>query len=115
MRSYAREVAFSKVYQFLMSNDVEYSFDQYDTEKLNEEDIEFVSKLVGLTTDNSEALQHTVGEFSRGYKCERIYKVDLAIIEMAIAEMSYTETPAPIVINEAVSLAKKYSTEKSVA
>ena len=45
---------------------------------------------------------------------ERLYKIDLAIIILAVIEVNYVkETPKQVVINEAVELAKKFSTDKS--
>ena len=52
---------------------------------------------------------------SKSFKLSRIYRIDLAILELAIWEIDHTETPYQVVINEAVGLAKKYSTEKSVS
>jgi N utilization substance protein B len=40
--------------------------------------------------------------------------LDLAILELAIFEMKYMDTPHPVVINECVTIIKDYSTEKSV-
>ncbi|MEE1029504.1 MAG: transcription antitermination factor NusB, partial [Alphaproteobacteria bacterium] len=50
----------------------------------------------------------------KGYTINRLNKIDLAIITLAVIELKFiNETPKEIVINEAVELAKKYSTEKS--
>ena len=50
----------------------------------------------------------------KGYTPDRLYKVDLAILVLAIIELKYVkENPKEVIINEAVELAKKYSTEKS--
>ena len=45
----------------------------------------------------------------------RIFKVDLAILKVAVFEMLFSneKTPSKVIINEAVELAKKYSTDKS--
>ena len=45
---------------------------------------------------------------------QRIFKVDLAILVVAIIELKYIkENPKEVIVNEAVNLAKKYSTDKS--
>ena len=44
---------------------------------------------------------------------EEILKVNLALLELAIYEMIYTEVPYKVVVNEAVELAKKYGEESS--
>ena len=50
---------------------------------------------------------------TEGYELDRIYKVDLAILVLAVYEIKYQDTPKNVVVNEAVELSKKYSTDKS--
>ena len=47
------------------------------------------------------------------WKLERISKVNIAILKLAIYELNYTDIPFKVVINEAVELAKKYGEETS--
>ena len=47
------------------------------------------------------------------WKLERISKVNIAILKLAIYELNYTDIPYKVVINEAVELAKKYGEETS--
>lgn len=47
------------------------------------------------------------------WKIERISKIDLAILKLAIYEIQYKEIPFKVVINEAVELAKKYGEDSS--
>ena len=55
-----------------------------------------------------------IAKNTKGYTVERLFKVDLAILLIASYEIKYyKQTPVNIVANEAVELAKKYSTEKS--
>ena len=46
-------------------------------------------------------------------KIERISKINLVLLKLAIYEILYTETPFKVVINEAVELAKKYGDDTS--
>ncbi|MCH5153430.1 MAG: transcription antitermination factor NusB [Clostridiales bacterium] len=115
MRSYAREVAFCKIYTYLISGQFDGDFSQFDQEKLSEEDLQFASNLVqGVISDKSN-LDAIVSEYSKSFKLSRIYRLDLAALELALWEMQNLDTPQPVAINEAVALAKKYSTEKSVS
>lgn len=43
----------------------------------------------------------------------RIAKVDLSILRLAIYELNYTEVPVRVAVNEAIEIAKAFSTEKS--
>lgn len=115
MRSYAREVAFCKIYSYLISGNVDEDFSQFDSDKLTEEDLQFANSIVAGVVENKLKLDAIVSEFSRSFKLARIYRPDLAALELALFEMQHCDTPHPVVINEVVSLAKKYSTEKSVS
>ena len=115
MRGYAREAAFCKIYTYLMSGVFDGDFSQFDSDKLTEEDLAFATSLVeGVIADKAQ-LDGIISEFSRSFKLSRIYRLDLAALELAIWEMKNVGTPEPVAINEAVSLVKKYSTEKSVS
>lgn len=115
MRSYARETAFCKVYTYVMTGNFDGDFSQFDAEKLTEDDVAFATELVNKVIEHKAEIDGKIAELSVAFKLSRIYRPDLAALEIAIAEMSYMDTPHPVVINEAVSIAKKFSTEKSVS
>ena len=115
MRSYAREVAFCKIYTYLISGQFDGDFSQFDQEKLTEEDIAFATELTQGVISDKHNLDAIVSEYSKSFKLSRIYRLDLAALELALWEMRNTDTPHPVAINEAVSLVKRYSTEKSVS
>lgn len=115
MRGYARETAFCKVYTYIMTDKYDGDFSVFEQEKLTEEDVKFADGLVCRVIDEKAQLDSVISELSKSFKLSRIYRIDLALLELAIAEMRYCDTPAPVVINEVVGLAKKYSTEKSVS
>lgn len=114
MRGYAREVAFCKVYTYIMSGEFDGDFSEFDTEKLGE-DVGFAKTLVEGVVAEKENLDAEIAKLSKSFKLSRIYRIDLAILELAIWEIEHAETPYQVVINEAVGIAKKYSTEKSVS
>lgn len=115
MRGYAREVAFCKMYTYVMTGEFDGDFSQFDADKLTEEDLAFATKLVQGAIEQKSALDSIVSEFSKAFKLSRIYRPDLAVLELALYEMRNEQTPHPVVINEAVSIAQKYSTDKSVS
>ncbi|MGN1066783.1 MAG: transcription antitermination factor NusB [Candidatus Fimimonas sp.] len=115
MRSYAREVAFCKIYTYIMCSDYDGDFSQFDSEKLTEEDVAFADGLVRGVIAQKAELDGIVAQFSKSFKLERIYRPDLAALELALYEMRNCDTPHPVAINEAVGIAKKYSTQKSVS
>ena len=115
MRSYAREAAFCKIYTYIMRQEFDGDFSQFDQDKLDENDLEFAKTLVEGVIANKQKIDGIVAEHSKQFKLSRIYRHDLAALELASFEMQNTDTPHPVVINEAVGLAKKYSTDKSVS
>jgi len=78
---------------------------------------DFLRSAVKTAWVHKEAVDGFIAELAEGWKIERIAKVDLAILRLAIVELlvGIEEPPADdsIVINEAVVLAKKFSTEDS--
>ena len=114
MRGYAREVAFCKIYTYIMSESFEPEFSQFDSSKLTEEDLAFATKIVEGVIEHKDEISGIIAELSKSFKLSRIYRLDLAILELAIFEMKYMDTPHPVVINECVTIIKDYSTEKSV-
>ena len=63
---------------------------------------------------HKEEINDIISTHLKGYTINRVYKVDLAILIVAIVELNYIkENPKEVIVNEAVELAKKYSTEKS--
>ena len=67
------------------------------------EDDEFVAALVNTTCDNIEAIDEHISANSKGWKINRIPKVTLAIIRMALAEILYfDDIPDGVSVNEAV-------------
>ena len=97
-----------------MSESFEPEFSQFDSSKLTEEDLAFATKIVEGVIEHKEEIDGIIAELSKSFKLSRIYRLDLAILELAIFEMKYMDTPHPVVINECVTIIKDYSTEKSV-
>jgi transcription antitermination protein NusB len=54
-----------------------------------------------------------LAEHSEGWALDRMPAVDLAILRVAIWELLYSDTPGPVVVDEAVELAKTLSTDNS--
>ena len=52
---------------------------------------------------------------AHGWSLERMNRVDLAILRVAVFEILAGQVPEPVVVNEAVELSKQYSTERSPA
>jgi len=117
MRSDAREAAFKIVFseQFGSGCDGRFRTEIYAKGNLNEEEREFANKLVVLTEEHREELMALLNETVTRFAPERIFVADRAILLLALAEIKYVDdVPNVVSVNEAVALARKYSTEKSV-
>ena len=114
MRKYAREVVFSLTFEYLFTGQKnELGLDMFEKKKLTGDDIAYIGDTYNGIVAEFDGLQSAVASITRGYKLERIYKVDLAILIYALYELSKGEIPTEICVNEAVELAKKFSTDKS--
>lgn len=78
---------------------------------------EFLRNAVRLVWAHLEKVDKIIEELAIGWKLNRIARIDLVILRLAITELLIgfedPMIPDPIVINEAVVLAKKFSTEDS--
>jgi N utilization substance protein B len=74
----------------------------------------FVKDLVYGTLEHADQSDALVGPLLEGWTIERLPTVDRLLLRMGVYEMRYRpEVPRPVIINEAVELAKKFSTEAS--
>lgn len=116
-REYVLKVIFSKLFTLdnleikeQYENDVLEEFDKLE----NQADLEFSAKVLKKYAENFEEINNMISDCLKGYTIDKLFRMDLAIVSVAVTEMYFVEeTPTKIIINEAVNLAKKYSTEKS--
>jgi transcription antitermination protein NusB len=75
---------------------------------------DFAEVLVSGVNDHIESLDRLISERARDWTLDRMPVIDKNLLRMALFEMLYLEdVPAAVAINEAVDLAKTYSTEGS--
>ena len=74
----------------------------------NKEAIEYIKDAITGIEKNKETITKLIEEnLKSNWKIERISKIDLSLLELAIYEIKYKEVPYKVAINEAVELAKK--------
>lgn len=116
-RSQAREQAFLLLFEksFNPETDIEEIIEIAGEQRLLESD-EFVSRLVTETWDRLAEIDDAVERNLKGWRMNRISKVSLAILRLAVCEILYIEEiPPGVSINEAVELSKKYAAEDDAA
>jgi N utilization substance protein B len=63
---------------------------------------------------NHKSIDDEIQKYSNGWDISRLVKIDKDILRIAITELLYTKgAPVKVIVDEAVELAKKYSTEDS--
>jgi len=75
---------------------------------------EFVDRLVAGTVEHVEELDRRITQHAEHWRIERMPSVDRNILRLAVYEMMHSDTPAAVVIDEALELARRYSNEESV-
>ncbi len=74
----------------------------------------FVRDLVQGTLENADESDAIIAPLLEGWTLERLPTIDRIVLRMSVFELYHRkETPPPVVLNEAVELAKKFSTEDS--
>jgi N utilization substance protein B len=74
----------------------------------------FVSTLVHGVVENIAEVDERITKHAEHWRMERMPAVDRNILRLAVYEMSRGGTPAPVTIDEALELARKFSSEESV-
>lgn len=76
---------------------------------------EFMETLVRGTSVHASEIDRRITEKSEHWRLERMPAVDRNILRLAVFEMSNLKTPAPVVIDEALELARQFSGDESVS
>jgi N utilization substance protein B len=115
-RRYARELALQTLYNVEIGhNGAAEALDQTLGEGDGAgEQRGFVKELVFGTLEFTEQSDAVIGPLLEGWTIDRLPTIDRIVLRMSVYELRHhSETPAAVVLNEAVELAKKYSTDDS--
>lgn len=117
-RSAMREQAFKLIYSLEITKQEELQ-EQVDlflesNEIKDENAKKYIQDAIFGIEKNKETIESLIEKnLKTDWKMDRISKVDLSILKLAIYEIRYKEIPFKVVINEAVELAKKYGEDSS--
>lgn len=112
-RSEMRELAFKLIYETEMQkeldlNQLEIFFENHEIED-EQAKVYLTDIRIGIEK-NKEEIDNLIAKYLKEkWSLDRIAKVNLSLIKIAIFEMLYKDIPYKVVINEVVELAKKYS------
>jgi N utilization substance protein B len=115
-RKQAREGAMQLLFQ--MSSNEDFTRETIQTFLENFEydkgESAYIRTVVEGVMDNREEIDQSIKENLQGWLLERIARVDLATLRLAIFEIQFMEDiPVEVSINEAIEIAKKFSTDDS--
>ena len=116
-RSKARDMAFKYLYQVEVQKEnnkdaVELFFENNNIE--SKEARKYIVDIANGVQKNIEEINCLIEKnLKKDWKIDRISKITLSILKLAIYEIKYVKLPFKVVINEAVELAKKYGEDSS--
>ena len=117
-RTEIREQAFKLVYSLEIQDidnleeQVEIYIENCDIQE--QETIDYIKDIVLGINENSEDIKNIIKScLQANWTIERISKINLSILKLAIYEIKYKNIPYKVEINEAVELAKKYGEDSA--
>jgi N utilization substance protein B len=75
---------------------------------------EFAMQLFEAAVAQAEMVDALLARHATDWRVDRMAAIDRGILRLAVAELRTTGTPPKVVINEALEIAKKFSTEEAV-
>jgi N utilization substance protein B len=115
LRSKSREFAMQMLFQWDMSQQdpVKLEAKFWRAAKAADGIRAFANRLFEGATKDVVALDAMIVKHSENWRFERLAAIDRAILRLAMYELRDSDTPAKVVLNEAIELAKKFSSEDS--
>jgi N utilization substance protein B len=113
LRSKGREFAMQMLFQWDISEQnlskLEGNF--WRSAKAAENTRTFANRLFEGAAKQAASLDEVIVKHAENWRLERLSAIDRAILRLALYELRCTDTPPKVVLNEAVELAKKFSSE----
>ena len=115
-RTEARAAAMKLIYEWQMGGDGGEETRMGLLEiRPNEKETDFMDALVAGVQEHVSELDALIEQYAANWRIDRIEKVTLAILRLAIYELKYEDLPGGVAINEALELARTYASPQSVA
>ena len=115
-RSKSRELAFKLIYEREMQKEVgdeELEIFLESNEIEDEEVKEYLKDILFGISENEEKINDLIKKnLKENWEIERVSKINVSLLKVAIYEMMYKNIPYKVAINEVVELAKRYSDEQ---
>ncbi|MEE0928737.1 MAG: transcription antitermination factor NusB [Acutalibacteraceae bacterium] len=110
-RKESREQAFILLFEYSFTGDTADELFETATEAGCFIEDEYCVSVVKTAIEKVEETDEIISRYAKGWKTERLSKVVLAALRLAVTEINYfTDIPNSVSINEAVEIIKKYAT-----
>jgi len=117
MRKDAREAVYKIVYAYNFTGEFDDDFKNqlFEESNLSDDDKVFATRLLDTIKIHYDEITGVISDLALNYMLERVYSTDKCALIIGLTEMKYfDDVPNIVAIDEALSLCKKYSTEKSL-
>ena len=124
-RRKSRELAFQTLYALFMQEEIgeleEERIEALKKEIISDRNVKksvvrYAESLFTITKENSLEINKILSETADNWDVERFSKVDKSLLHLAVAELlHFPEVPAKVVINEALEMARSFSSDQSVS
>ena len=113
-RRTARAQAMKLIYEWEMGGDggEETRLDLLEVTP-NEEEADYMNAMFEGVVANADCIDGMLAPLLKGWTLQRLSRVDLAILRLGAYELTLGREPVGVVVNEAVELANRYSTDKA--
>jgi N utilization substance protein B len=82
--------------------------------QVNKKSIPYAKKLLDGVQEKADAINQLISKYAENWRLERMSVIDRNILRLAVYEVHYQDdVPISVAINEAVEIAKRYSTDDS--
>jgi transcription antitermination protein NusB len=115
LRTKSREFAMQMLFQWEMSQQEPSKLQAkfWRSAKAAANTREFANRLFEGATKEAPTLDELIRKHTENWRFERLAAIDRAILRLAMHELRVGDTPPKVVLNEAVELAKKFSSDES--
>jgi len=115
-RRNARESAMKLLYQLELNK----SYDEeiievfFENEKFNDDEKEYIIDSINTVNENLDIIDQKIEKHIEGWKKDRLSRIDLATLRVAIYEIMYRDDiPTEVSINESIEISKKFSSDEA--
>lgn len=117
-RRKSREIAMKLLFEMTINKEhyeeILSNFKENTDINLEDLDFQYIKNIINGIEENKEEIDKKIQQNLKNWKLSRLSKIDITILRISTYEMLYLEdVPDKVAVNEAIELAKKYSSDNS--